>query len=59
MVSLTQNQVNSLNGCGYKTRKEIYNACISYGLTVPQWTPGDYYDRMNYKFTDESDTLER
>ena len=58
IVSLTKNQVNALNGCGYKTRKEIYDTCISYGLTVPTWTPGDYYNKMNYIFEDEG-TLER
>jgi hypothetical protein len=52
VVILSKNEVNRLNGCGYKTRKEIYDVYKSYGLTLPNWMPGDYYERKNYIFTD-------
>lgn len=52
IVVLSKNEVNDLNGCGYKTRKEIYDICKSYGLTLPNWSPGYYYERKNYIFKD-------
>ncbi len=52
IVILSKNEVNRLSGCGYKTRKEIYDVCKSYGLDLPSWYPGDYYERKNYIFTD-------
>lgn len=55
VIVLTKNEVNRLRGCGYITRKEIYETYKLYGLVMPQWEPGHYYERMNnrYKFEDE------
>jgi ERCC4-type nuclease len=50
LVVLSKNEVNYLEGCGYKTRKEIYDVYKSYGLTMPNWQPGGYYEKKNYIF---------
>lgn len=54
VMGLTKNEVNRLTGCGYKTRKEIYETYKSYGLIISNWEPGQYYDKMNYKFEDNN-----
>ena len=55
VIVLTKNEVNRLIGCGYITRKEIYDVYRSYGLQVPGWEPGYYYEKLNnrYKFIDD------
>jgi hypothetical protein len=53
ILGVTKNQVHCLHGCGYKTRKEVYDVYKSYGLTLPNWEPGEYYDKFNYQFKDE------
>lgn len=51
LAVLSKNEVVELNGCGYKTKKEIYDTCKSYGLTLPNWVPGTYYEeKPNYIF---------
>ena len=53
LAVLSKNEVNNLQGCGYKTRKEVYDICKSYGLTLPNWMPGMFYDeRPRYIFKD-------
>ena len=53
IMSLDLRQINRLSGCGYKTRKEVYDVFCSYGLKMAAWMPGHYWERMNYKFADE------
>ena len=52
LVVLSKDEINQLHGCGYKTRKEIYETYKSYGLIMNNWMPGDYYERRNYVFKD-------
>ena len=52
LVVLSKDEVSKLNGCGYKTRKEVYETYKSYGLIMQNWMPGDYYERRNYVFKD-------
>lgn len=53
VMCLNLDQVNRLAGCGYKTRQEVYQTFNGYGLSIESWMPGHYWDRMNYKFTDD------
>lgn len=53
VLSLDLKQVNRLSGCGYKVRQEVYQVMGSYGCKVEAWMPGHYWERMNYKFTDD------
>lgn len=50
LVVLSKDEVNQLHGCGYKTRREVYNTYKSYGLIMQNWMPEDYYDKKNYVF---------
>ena len=61
IIGLTKNEVNRLKGCGYITRMEIYNIYKYYGLIMPQWEPGVYYEKQNnrYKFVDDDEELIR
>lgn len=52
VVLLSKNEVNQLNGGGYKTRKEIFDTFKVYKIDIPNWMPGYYYERANYKFTE-------
>lgn len=50
---LSKSEVNRLHGCGYHTRKEIYEVCKSYGLILSNWVPGTYYEeKPRYVFKD-------
>jgi hypothetical protein len=51
IIHMTKNEVNRLSGGGYVTRKEIYDVFRLHGIIMPNWMPGHYYERMNYKFT--------
>lgn len=55
IVGLSKIEVNRMAGCGYKTRKEIYDVYKSYGLIMPNWSPGMYYEKANYQFNDEEE----
>lgn len=51
VVLLSKDEVNQLHGGGYKTRKEVFDTFQVYGISIPNWMPGYYYERANYKFT--------
>ena len=55
IIVLSKDEVNRLNGCGYMTRKEIFEVFKLYGLYMSSWEPGHYYERQNnrYKFVDD------
>lgn len=53
LAVLSKNEVDQLEGCGYRTRKEVYDICKSYGLILPNWFPGTYYrGEPQYVFKD-------
>lgn len=43
-------KVNRLIGCGYTTRKEVYEVFEHYHLRLKFWEPNNHYTRANYKF---------
>lgn len=43
-------KVNRLVGCGYTTRKEVYEVFCAYHLRLKFWEPEKHYSRMHYKF---------
>jgi len=55
IIILTKDEVNRLYGCGYMTRKEIFEVFKSYGIVLSGWEPGHYYEKRNcrYKFIDD------
>lgn len=50
VIHMTKNDVNRLSGMGYITRKEVYDVFKLHGIIMPNWMPGHYYERMNYKY---------
>lgn len=57
VISLDLRQINRLLGCGYKTRKEVYDVFCSYGLKLQSWTPGHYWERMKFEDVEKVDRL--
>lgn len=53
IVYLSQGKVNRLIGCGYKTRKEIYDIFYMYHLKLNNWSPDKHWDKANYKFKED------
>ena len=43
VVTLTLGQVNRLIGCGYKTRKEIYDIFVLYHIKLKNWSPEKHW----------------
>lgn len=50
ITALSIGAVNRLTGCGYKTRKEIYDVFCMYHLRLKHWSPELHYSKQNYKF---------
>lgn len=50
VVSLSLGGVNRLMGCGYVTRKEVYEVFCVYHLKLKHWMPELHWEKMNYKF---------
>lgn len=50
VVRLSLGHVNRLKGCGYKTRKEVYDIFMLYHLKLNNWSPEYHYSKTNYKF---------
>lgn len=50
VTSLEVGKVNRLIGCGYKTRKEVYDVFCVYHLRLKNWSPNGHWEKMNYRF---------
>jgi hypothetical protein len=50
VAGLPIGKVNRLIGCGYTTRKEVYDVFWQYHLRLKYWEPDKHYSRGNYKF---------
>jgi len=50
VATLPTGKVNRLIGCGYITRKEVYDVFWMYHLNLKFWAPDKHYSKMNYKF---------
>jgi hypothetical protein len=50
IATLPVGKVNRLVGCGYTTRKEVYDVFEAYHLRLKFWNPDRHYSKMNYKF---------
>lgn len=50
IVGLPLGKVNRLLGCGYQTRKEVYDVFCMYHLRLKHWSPELHYSKANYKF---------
>jgi len=50
VVSCQLGKVNRLKGCGYQTRKEVYEVFCMYHLKLKHWSPELHYSKANYKF---------
>lgn len=50
ITSLPLGKVNRLIGCGYTTRKEVYDVFFMYHLRLKFWEPDMHYSKMNYVF---------
>ena len=47
---LPDKKVNRLVGCGYITRKEVYDVFCQYHLRLKFWDPEKHYSKINYRF---------
>jgi hypothetical protein len=43
-------KVNRLMGCGFITRKEIYDVFCLYHFKLKYWSPDLHWNKANYKF---------
>jgi hypothetical protein len=50
IIALPLGKVNRLIGCGYVTRKEVYEVFCVYHLKLRYWLPDLHYSKNNYKF---------
>lgn len=50
VVSLTMGQVNRLTGCGYKTRKEVYDVFTMFHVRLNHWSPEKHWKSGQYTF---------
>ena len=50
VVRLQLGHVNRLRGCGYVTRKEVYEVFCAYHLKLRHWAPELHWEKQNYKF---------
>lgn len=50
VVDLSVGMVNRLKGCGYTTRKEVYDVFRMYHLKLNHWAPERHRSKANYKF---------
>jgi hypothetical protein len=50
VVLLKEGNVNRLIGCGYTTRKEVYEVFCMFHLRLKFWEPEKHRSRVNYKF---------
>jgi hypothetical protein len=50
VATLPDRKVNRLMGCGYTTRKEVYDVFWQYHLRLKYWEPDKHYSKLNYKF---------
>lgn len=50
VIVLPLGKVNRLKGCGYTTRKEVYDIFVLYHIKLNNWSPEHHYSKMNYKF---------
>ena len=50
VAGLPIGKVNRLIGCGYITRKEVYDVFWMYHLRLKFWEPDKHYSKLNYKF---------
>jgi hypothetical protein len=50
VAMLPTGKVNRLIGCGYITRKEVYDVFWTYHLRLKFWAPDKHYSKMSYKF---------
>lgn len=45
VMNISIESINNLYGCGFKTRREVYEVFESYGIVLDQWHPDRYYDK--------------
>jgi hypothetical protein len=50
IMALPLGKVNRLIGCGYVTRKEVYEVFCIYHIKLKYWMPELHWEKMNYKF---------
>lgn len=50
VITLTIGQVNRLVGCGYKTRKEVYEIFTLFHIRLAHWSPEKHWNKNSYKF---------
>ena len=50
VIVLPSRQVDRLQGCGYVTRKEVYDIFKLYHIKLNNWSPENHRSKMNYKF---------
>jgi hypothetical protein len=50
VAGLPVGKVNRLMGCGYTTKKEVYDVFYLHHLKLKFWNPDVPYTKMNYKF---------
>jgi len=50
IMGLSLGHVNRLSGCGYVTRKEVYDVFCVYHLRLKHWAPELHWEKANYKF---------
>lgn len=46
IIHMTVEDVNTLKGCGFKARKEVYESCKYCGIELPAWKPEHYWDKF-------------
>jgi hypothetical protein len=51
VAMLPTGKVNRLIGCGYTTRKEVYDVFWTYHIRLKFWAPDKHYSKMNYRFS--------
>jgi hypothetical protein len=50
IMALPLGKVNRLIGCGYITRKEVYEVFYMYHIKLKHWAPELHWEKMNYRF---------
>jgi hypothetical protein len=50
VMRLQLGKVNRLKGCGYVTRKEVYDVFYLYHINLKHWSPELHHSKYNYKF---------
>lgn len=50
VIVLPSKLVDRLKGCGYKTRKEVYDIFTLHHVKLHYWSPDKHWGKNNYKF---------